>query len=158
MAFWVPFLAADAGNFIGGGVSSYADHAGMAVGTARKWVIAVGGIGMSGLALSVLITDLFMLTAVFAVATCAYAAASTMVLNLPADALSTRSVATVSGMGGAAAGVVTIAATFLTGVISDRYSFEPILIAAQHRTARRGRRAAHALVRNTGKSPLVREI
>jgi MFS transporter, ACS family, hexuronate transporter len=130
MAFWVPFLAADAGNFIGGGVSSALINRGMAVGKARKWVVAVGGIGMSGLALSVLITDLFTLTAVFAVATCAYAAASTMVLNLPADVYWTRSVATVSGMGGAAAGVVTIAATYLTGVISDRYSFEPILIAA----------------------------
>jgi len=130
MAFWVPFLAADAGNFIGGGVSSALIKRGMAVGTARKWVVAVGGIGMSGLALSVLITDLFTLTAVFAVATCAYAAASTVILNLPADVYWTRSVATVSGMGGAAAGVVTIAATYLTGVISDRYSFEPILIAA----------------------------
>ena len=130
MAFWVPFLAADAGNFIGGGVSSALIKHGMPVGTARKWIVAVGGIGMSGLALSVLITDLVTLTAVFAVATCAYAAASTMVLNLPADIYWPRSVATVSGMGGAAAGVVTIAATFLTGVISDRYSFEPILIAA----------------------------
>jgi ACS family hexuronate transporter-like MFS transporter len=102
----------------------------MAVGTARKWVVAVGGIGMSGLALTVFITDLFALTAVFAVATCAYAAASTMVLNLPADVYWTRSVATVSGMGGAAAGIATIAATYLTGVISDRDSFEPILIAA----------------------------
>lgn len=130
MAFWVPFLAADAGNFIGGGVSSALIKRGMAVGTARKWVVAVGGIGMSGLAATVLINDLFMLTALFAVSTCAYAAASTMVLNLPADVYWPRSVATVSGMGGAAAGVVTIAATYLTGVISDRYSFEPILVAA----------------------------
>jgi MFS transporter, ACS family, hexuronate transporter len=130
MAFWVPFLAADAGNFIGGGVSSLLIKRGMPVGKARKWVVAVGGIGMSGLMVSVWITDLFTLTAVFAVATCAYAAASTMVLNLPADVYWSRSVATVSGMGGAAAGAVTIVATLLTGVISDRYSFEPILIGA----------------------------
>ena len=130
MAFWVPFLAADAGNFIGGGVSSALIKRGMPVGKARKWVVAVGGIGMSGLLVSVWITDLFTLTAVFAVATCAYAAASTMVLNLPADVYWSRSVATVSGMGGAAAGVVTICATYLTGVITDRYSFEPILIGA----------------------------
>lgn len=131
MAFWVPFLAADAGNFIGGGVSSALIKRGMPVGTARKWVVTVGGLGMSGLALSVWITDLFTLTAVFAVATCAYAAASTVILNLPADVYWTRSVATVSGMGGAAAGVVTIGATFLTGVVTDRYSsFEPVLIAA----------------------------
>jgi MFS transporter, ACS family, hexuronate transporter len=92
--------------------------------------VAVGGIGMSSLMVSVFVTDLFALTAVFAVATCAYAAASTAVLNLPADIYWSRSVATVSGMGGAAAGAVTICASLLTGVISDRYSFEPILIAA----------------------------
>ncbi len=130
LAFWVPFLAADAGNFIGGGVSSMLIGRGMAVGTARKWVVAVGGIGMSSLMVSVFVTDLVTLTAVFAVATCAYAAASTAVLNLPADIYWSRSVATVSGMGGAAAGAVTICASLLTGVISDRYSFEPILIAA----------------------------
>ena len=33
-------------------------------------------------------------------------------------------------MGGAAAGVGTIAATYLTGAVADRYSFAPILIGA----------------------------
>ncbi|MCA1650424.1 MAG: MFS transporter, partial [Acidobacteria bacterium] len=55
---------------------------------------------------------------------------STMVLNLPADIYRTQSVATVSGMSGAAAGVGTIAATYLTGAVADRYSFEPILVGA----------------------------
>src|SRR5947207_1509386 len=102
----------------------------MSIGRARKWVFAVGGAGMSCLMLSLLIHDLFLLTAVFAVSTCAYAPASTMVLNLPADVYWPGSVATVSGMGGAAAGAVTIAATYLTGAISDRYSFGPVLVAA----------------------------
>jgi ACS family hexuronate transporter-like MFS transporter len=53
-----------------------------------------------------------------------------MVLNLPADIYRRDSVATVSGMGGAAAGIGTIAATYLTGAVADRYSFEPILIGA----------------------------
>jgi ACS family hexuronate transporter-like MFS transporter len=103
---------------------------GLSVGAARKWVIAVGGIGMSLLALTVFIHTLPLLIFVFAVATCAYAAASTMVLNLPADVYWTESVATVSGLGGAGAGIGTIAATYLTGMIADKYSFEPILIVA----------------------------
>jgi len=130
LAFWVPFVAADAGNFIGGGVSSALIRRGMSIGRARKWVFAVGGAGMSCLMLSLLIHDLSLLTAVFAVSTCAYAAASTMILNLPADVYWPGSVATVSGMGGAAAGAVTIGATYLTGAISDRYSFGPVLVAA----------------------------
>jgi ACS family hexuronate transporter-like MFS transporter len=53
-----------------------------------------------------------------------------MVLNLPADIYPTNSVASVSGMSGTGAGIGTIAATYLTGLVADRYSFEPILIAA----------------------------
>jgi ACS family hexuronate transporter-like MFS transporter len=130
LAFWVPFLAADAGNFLGGGLSSWLIRRGVGVGAARKWITAIGGIGMSCLALTVFIHTLPLLTLVFAIATCAYAAASTMILNLPADVYWPESVATVSGLGGAGAGVGTIAATLLTGVIADRYSFEPILVIA----------------------------
>jgi ACS family hexuronate transporter-like MFS transporter len=39
-------------------------------------------------------------------------------------------VATVSGMSGTGAGLGTILSTYLIGYVSDRYSFEPILIAA----------------------------
>jgi ACS family hexuronate transporter-like MFS transporter len=130
LAFWVPFLAADAGNFLGGGISSALIRRGTSVGAARKLVIIVGCIGMSLLMVSLLFTSLLSLTICFAVATCAYAAASTMVLNLPADLFKQGSVATVSGLSGAGAGIGTIAATYLTGTIADRYSFEPILIGA----------------------------
>jgi ACS family hexuronate transporter-like MFS transporter len=130
LAFWVPFVAADAGNFLGGGVSSYLISRGVSVGTARKTVIVVSGLGMSTLMASLLFSSLFALTFCFAIATCSYAALSTMVLNLPADIYRSESVATVSGLSGAAAGVGTIAATYLTGAVADRYSFEPILIGA----------------------------
>ena len=56
--------------------------------------------------------------------------ARTAVLNLPADIYPTGSVASVSGMSGTGAGIGTILATYATGVVADRYSFEPILIAA----------------------------
>ena len=130
LAFWIPFLAADIGNFLGGGVSSALIKRGMSVGAARKWVIGVGGVAMSLLGASVYMTDLFSLALCFAVSTCGYAALSTMVLNLPADLYRTGSVASVSGMSGAGAGLGTIAATYLIGAVSDKYSFEPVLIGA----------------------------
>nr|MBA3439266.1 MFS transporter [Pyrinomonadaceae bacterium] len=46
------------------------------------------------------------------------------------DLYRSESVATVSGMSGTGAGIGTIISTYLIGYISDRYSFEPILIAA----------------------------
>jgi MFS transporter, ACS family, hexuronate transporter len=130
LAFWVPFVAADAGNFIGGGASSLLIRCGIPVGRARKWVVAVGGIGMSCLMITLFLNSLLWLTVVFAIATCAYAAASTMLLNLPADIYWPGSVATVSGMSGAGAGLGTICATYLTGFVADHYSFAPILVGA----------------------------
>ena len=76
------------------------------------------------------VQSFWILIACFAISTFTYAAFSTILLSLPADLFPSHSVATVSGMGGTAAGIGTIAATLLTGYISDRYSFQPILLGA----------------------------
>ena len=130
MAFWVPFLAADVGNFAGGGFSSWLINRGWSVGAARKLVVVISGIGMTLLIPTVFTDSYFWLVACFAMSTLAYAAFSTMVLNLPADIYPTGSVASVSGMGGTGAGIGTILATYAIGTVADRYSFEPILIVA----------------------------
>ena len=128
--FWVPFLAADLGNFFGGGVSSTLIARGWSVGAARKAIGIFGGLGMTLLVPAVFTDSFFVLVACFAVATFAYAAFSTVILNLPADIYPTGSVASVSGLGGTGAGIGTIAAIYITGWVSDRYSFAPILIGA----------------------------
>jgi ACS family hexuronate transporter-like MFS transporter len=130
LAFWVPFLAADLGNFFGGGVSSALIQRGWSVGAARKAIVVFGALGMLMLIPAIYVESLQWIAACFAVATFSYAALSTMILNLPADLYPTRSVASVSGLGGTAAGIGTIAATYATGVVADQYSFEPILIGA----------------------------
>ena len=130
IAFWIPFAAADLGNFAGGGVSSWLIRRGWSVGRARKAVVVSGGIGMTLLVPTIPLTNLFAIAGLFAVATFAYAAFSTMALVLPSDLYKSGSVATVSGLCGTAAGVLTIASTFLIGRISERYSFAPILIAS----------------------------
>jgi ACS family hexuronate transporter-like MFS transporter len=130
IAFWVPFLAADLGNFAGGGLSSWLIGRGWSVGAARKLVVVLGGAGMTLLAPTVFIESFAVMVACFAVSTFSYAALSTMILNLPADVYPTGSVASVSGLSGTGAGIGTIAATLLTGAIADRMSFSPILIGA----------------------------
>lgn len=130
LAFWIPFLAADVGNFAGGGLSSWLIGRGWSVGAARKLVVVISGLGMTLLIPTVFTTSFVWLVACFAMSTLAYAAFSTMVLNLPADIYPTGSVASVSGMSGTGAGIGTILATYATGIVADRYSFEPILIAA----------------------------
>src|SRR5262249_32300814 len=75
-------------------------------------------------------TTLWWLAVCFATATFSYAAVSTMILNLPADLYPSQSVASVSGLSGTAAGIGTIAATYATGAVADRFSFEPVLLGA----------------------------
>jgi len=130
LAFWIPFLAADIGNFAGGGLSSYLIRRGWTVDRSRKAVCIAGAIGMAMLAIPVFVDGFFVLVASLAVSTLAYAAFSTIILTLPADLYPTGSVASVSGMSGTGAGIVTIAATYVTGIVSDRYSFGPILVVA----------------------------
>ncbi|HEY8560331.1 MAG TPA: MFS transporter [Pyrinomonadaceae bacterium] len=130
IAFWIPFIAADLGNFFGGGLSSRLIERGWSVINARKAVVVFGGIGMAMLIPTVFTSNLLALAGLFAVSTFAYASFSTMALVLPSDLYPSRTVASVSGLSGTGAGLGTIVSTYLIGYVADRYSFEPILITA----------------------------
>jgi ACS family hexuronate transporter-like MFS transporter len=149
--FWVPFLAADLGNFFGGGLSSQLIRRGMSVGRARKAVIVGGALGVLALVPAAFLSSFPALVACFAVATFSYAAMSTMALSLPADLFQSRAVATVAGLAGTGAGLGTIGSTFLIGVISDRFSFTPILVVASL-VPLAAAAAVLVLVRNTAAS------
>ena len=154
LAFWIPFLAADLGNFFGGGLSSWLIKRGWPVLRARKAVVIFGGIGMALLIPTIFTSNLFALAGLFAISTFAYASFSTMALVLPSDLYRSESVATVSGMSGTGAGLGTIISTYLIGYVSDRYSFEPILIAASM-VPLVGMVLVLLLIRDTGKSSVA---
>ena len=130
LGFWVPFLAADLGNFFGGGLSSFWIKRGWPVGRARRAVLLFFGPSMLVLILAAFVSQYYLLIGLIAYATFAYAACSTIFLSLPADVFQSRAVASVSGLSGTGAGIVTLLTTYLIGRISDRFSFQPILIAA----------------------------
>src|ERR1700730_16772207 len=104
IAFVATFLAADLGNFFGGGTSSWLIKRGWPVGRARKAVVVFGGIGMLLLIPTVFTSNVWALAGLFAFSTFAYAAFSTLALVLPSDLYRSESVATVSGMSGTGAG------------------------------------------------------
>ncbi len=128
--FWIPFLASDLGNFFGGGLSSHLIRRGWPVGRARKVLIVGGAFGVLALIPAAFLSSFLGLIACFAIATFSYAAMSTMAISLPADLYQPRAVATVAGLSGTGAGLGTICATFLIGIVADRFSFTPILIVA----------------------------
>jgi MFS transporter, ACS family, hexuronate transporter len=130
IAFWIPFLAADLGNFTGGGVSSWLIRRGWPVLRSRKTVFVVGCAGVLCLIPTIYTSNIYALAALIGMATFTYAAASTMALVLPSDLYSSESVASVSGMSGTGAGIGTIISTYLVGYVSDRYSFAPIMVVA----------------------------
>jgi ACS family hexuronate transporter-like MFS transporter len=130
VGFWVPFLAADLGNFAGGGVSSWLIRRGWSVGRARRTLIVAGGFGVLALVPAAFLSEITTLIACFAIATFSYAVMSTMALSLPADMFESRAVGSVAGLSGAASGAGTLLSTYLIGVVADRSSFKPILITA----------------------------
>jgi len=136
VAIWIPFIAADLGNFFGGGVSGYLIKRGWSVGAARKAIVIFGGIGVMMLIPTVFTKNLYLISALFGIATFSYSAFSTMAIVLPADVFRNESVASVAGFGGTGAGIGTIIAFELIGHFSDArvatgtHSFDPIVIVA----------------------------
>jgi MFS transporter, ACS family, hexuronate transporter len=116
IAVWIPFLAADLGNFFGGAVSGYLIRRGWTVGAARKSMVVFGGFGVMLLIPTIFTVKLYLITLLFALATFAFA--------------------TVSGLSGTAAGIGTILAFELIGHFSDArqatatHTFDPIVIVA----------------------------
>ncbi len=130
LGFWAPFLGSDLGNLFGGALSSWWISRGWPVGKARRTVILIFGPCMLALVGAVYTSNYVLLVLIFAFATFAYAACATMFLTMPADAFHTSAVASVSGLSGFAAGAVTVITTLSTGVVTDRFSFAPVILAA----------------------------
>lgn len=128
--YWAPFLAADVGNFLGGGLSSMFIARGWSVGRARRIVLWMFGPTMLILIAATLTSTYALLIIFFSIATLAYASCSTIFLSLPADVFESRAVASVSGLAGTAAGLGTLISTYLIGVVADRGSFQPVIVSA----------------------------
>ena len=132
----IPFIAADVGSFFAGWLSGHLIKQGWSLGAARKLPIIYGGIGMTLLIPTILTTDQKALTLLFAAVTFTYAGFTTMANVLPSDLFGGESVASVSGLSGAGAGIGTIVAFKLIGHFSDArqatgtHSFDPIVIVA----------------------------
>jgi ACS family hexuronate transporter-like MFS transporter len=136
VAIWIPFLAADVGNFSAGALSGWLIQRGWSIGAARKALVVFGGIGVMMLIPTVFTNNLYWIASMFGLATFSYAAFSTMANVLPSDVFRSDSVASVSGMSGTGAGIGTIIAFKLVGHLSDArqatgsHSFDPIVIVA----------------------------
>ena len=136
VAVWVPFIAADLGNFFSGVLSGYLIKRGWPVGKARKALVILGGLGVTLLIPTVFTVKLGLLTLLFGLATFSYACFTTIANVLPSDLFASGSVASVSGFSGTGAALGTIVVYELAGHISDAriatgtHLFDPLMILA----------------------------
>ena len=100
VAVWIPFIAADLGNFFSGWLSGWLIKRGWSLGAARKVLIVFGGIGVTMLVPTIFTTNLALIAFFFALATFSYSSFSTMANVLPSDLYEGGPVASVSGLAG----------------------------------------------------------
>ena len=126
---WIPFVAADIGNFVGGFASGALIKRGMPVIRARKSSASSAAFRCWAAypqllfpARSGLFSDLL----------CAlgYASWSTMGLTFPSDLFPPQVVGSVTGLSGLGAGLASTALRCLVGTLVDQFSYVPAFVAA----------------------------
>jgi ACS family hexuronate transporter-like MFS transporter len=127
---WIPFVAADLGNFLGGFVSSALIHRGMEVLRARKWVCAVSCLPMLAGIPAALVSNPLLALAYICVALLGYASWSTIGLTLPSDLFSSEVVGSVTGLSGLGAGLLSTLFTLVVGLLADHVSYVPAFVMA----------------------------
>jgi ACS family hexuronate transporter-like MFS transporter len=127
---WMPFVAADIGNFTGGLISGYCIRRGLSVVRARIWVCAFSSLPILAGIPAASVHSVYAAIGLICFALWGYASWSTMGLTLPSDLFPQDVVATVTGLSGLAAGLVGAVFTFAVGILVDRFSYGPAFLVA----------------------------
>ncbi|HTU47249.1 MAG TPA: MFS transporter [Bryobacteraceae bacterium] len=127
---WIPFVAADLGNFAGGLGSGALVKRGMPVLRARKRVCIISSIPILAGIPAVMAGSPYSSLAFICLALFGYASWSTMGLTLPSDLFPSEVVATVTGLTGLAAGISGALFTLLVGTLVDHFSYFPAFVLA----------------------------
>lgn len=127
---WIPFVAADIGNFTGGWISGYCIRRGISVVRARKAVCAASAIPILAGIPAAHVHNVYFAMALICVALWGFASWSTMGLTLPSDLFPQDVVATITGLSGFAAGLIGAAFTYVVGILVDRFSYGPAFLVA----------------------------
>ena len=127
---WIPFLAADAGNLLGGWISRRLLRAGVSLTATRRAVLLTGACGTLAGVPAVGVTTASACLGLISIATFAIGLWTTTAMTLNADVVPRHAVGRMTGLSGAGAGVAGIVATLATGWTVDRFSYRPVFVAA----------------------------
>ena len=127
---WIPFVAADIGNFTGGFVSGFLIKRGMPVIRARKWVCVLSSLPVLAGIPAATTHNAYWALALISFAVWGYASWSTMGLTFPSDLFPQDVVASVTGLSGLGAGLAGTLFTLAVGWAVDKFSYFPAFVAA----------------------------
>jgi len=127
---WLPFVAADIGNFSGGLASGFLIKRGMPVVRARKWICVITSIPMLAGIPAATVHSPYWALFFISCAVWGYAAWSTMGLTFPSDLFPQDVVASVTGASGLGAGLAGTLFTLLVGWLVDKFSYLPAFFLA----------------------------
>jgi MFS transporter, ACS family, hexuronate transporter len=125
----VPYLTADLGCLLGGGMSSYLVKRGWTVDRARKTVMVFSAFLMPAALFVMKAPTAWTAVALISVATFAHQSWSTNMLTLPADIFPQRVVGSVTGIQGLSIAASAIAQLSIGYVVAN-YSYAPVFTAA----------------------------
>ncbi|MEO8660242.1 MAG: MFS transporter [Bryobacteraceae bacterium] len=125
---WIPFLAADLGNLIGGWLCGKLIQAGLSVNIARKSAVTVFALCMSSAIPAVFVESASQSIALVSVAMAGYTACNAILLSFPADVFPSSSVGSIWGLASMGSGFGGMLFALITGWVVDHYSYEPVFI------------------------------
>jgi ACS family hexuronate transporter-like MFS transporter len=127
---WLPFVAADIGNFTGGLASGFLIKRGMPVVRSRKWVCVISSLPILAGIPAATVHSAYWALFLISFAVWGYASWSTMGLTFPSDLFPQDVVASVSGLSGLGAGLAGALFTLLVGWLVDKFSYYPAFFLA----------------------------
>jgi ACS family hexuronate transporter-like MFS transporter len=127
---WIPFVAADIGNFTGGFASAFLIKRGMTAVRARKWVCVISCLPILAGIPAATIKNAYVAIALISIAVWGYAAWATMGLTFPSDLFTEEVVGSVTGLSALGAGLAGTSFTLLVGTLVDHFSYLPAFFIA----------------------------
>jgi ACS family hexuronate transporter-like MFS transporter len=127
---WIPFVAADAGNFTGGYASGLLVKRGAPVIAARKIVCVISCIPLLAGIPAAMVDNTVWSIFFICVALLGYASWSTIGLTLPSDLFKPEVVGSVTGLSGFCAGLMSTIFTLVVGSLVDHFSYLPAFVIA----------------------------
>ena len=125
---WIPFLAADFGNLIGGWFCGWLLKSGVTVNRARKGTVTLAACFMTSAIPAVFVESPWYSMACVSLAMAGYTACNAVLLSIPADVLPRSAIASAWGLCSMGSGFGGMMFALLTGWLIDHHSYTPAFL------------------------------